>query len=107
MGQDDSRRFPRIPSRNAVLVKETRDGDEAFVPTRTMSLGGCSFMSQEEIGSGEVLELLISVDQRVISAPARVVYSRLSDDSRYEVGVEFGDLAAEDREVLGGLLEVD
>ena len=106
MGQDESRRFPRIPSRNAVLVKETSDGGEAFVPTRTMSLGGCSFLSQDEIQVGEVLELLISVDHRVISAQARVVYSRLTDDSRHEVGVEFGKMANQDREVLGGLLEV-
>ncbi len=105
MPNDESRRFPRVPSRNAVLVKETSDGDEAFVPTRTLSLGGCSFLSREPIDAGEILELLISVEQRVVQARARVVYSRQAEDQRYEVGVEFGELDPGDREILNGLLE--
>ncbi len=105
MSKDESRRFPRIPSQNAVLVKETSEGGgEAFVPTRTMSLGGCSFLSRDAFEPKTILDLLISVDQRVITAQATVVYSRLNEESRYEVGVEFLEVNPEDREILGGLL---
>jgi c-di-GMP-binding flagellar brake protein YcgR len=105
MSKDESRRFPRMPSQNAVLVKETSEGGgEAFVPTRTLSYGGCSFLSQVALEPKSILELLISVDHRVITARATVVYSRLGEDSRYEVGVEFLEVNPKDREVLAGLL---
>ena len=106
MSQDESRRFPRIPSQNSVLVQGVSEGSgEAFVPTRTISLGGCSFLNRTELAEGQILQLLISVDQRVVKAKAQVVYSRPSVDDRWEVGVQFGELDPGDREIIGGLLE--
>jgi len=99
------RRYPRIPSLNTVLVKNAGDADlEAFARTRTLGLGGCSFMSPERIGVGEFLEILISVERKVARATGRVIYENPLDDGRCEVGVEFIEITDSDRDVIRDLL---
>ena len=99
------RRFPRIPSENAVLVKKTGpEESEGFAKTQVVGGGGCMFLSDESIGVGSRVELLISVHGRVIRARARVVYEIPRDDGQREVGVEFTDIGADDRGVIEGLL---
>ena len=100
------RRFPRIATHHAVLVKRMGDeGVEEFARTNTMGTGGCGFLSSEKLGEGELLDLLISLRQEVISAKARVVYELEQPDGRWEVGVEFLQLNAADGEKIKGLLE--
>ena len=84
------RRFPRIASHHAVLAKKSgNDGLEEFGRTTTIAVGGCSFVADEAFGIGSPIEMLITVDGRVISARARVVYELDSDGGRKEIGVEF------------------
>jgi len=97
------RRYPRIASENAVLVKRLGDGAlEEFARTRTMGLGGCCFLSHESLGIGSLVEILISVRLKVVKARARVVYEKPMGGST-EVGVEFVQLPPEDRLVIEGL----
>jgi len=100
------RRFPRIAAEHAVMV--TKAGAEAleeFAKTRDLALGGCMFLSDEPLGAGSVIELLISVSGRVVPTTARVVYENASD-RRFEVGVEFLRLDPADREFLQSSLEL-
>lgn len=100
------RRYPRIASNHSVLVRKTAgEGLEAFAHTTTIAVGGCSFISDERFGEGSPLELLIAVDHRVISAPARVVYERATVDGRNEIGVEFGNVSEEDAEAIQRIFE--
>lgn len=100
------RKYPRIASHHSVLVRKAAgEALEAFARTRTMALGGCSFISPEAFGEGAPLELLIAIDHRVISVKARVVYERATDDGRSEIGVEFGPLAEEDAEAIHRVFE--
>jgi len=95
------RRYPRIPSLNTVLVRSSGDADlEEFARTRTLGLGGCSFLSPAKIGLGEFLEILISVERQVARATARVVYENEAEQGRCEVGVEFIEISDEDRELI-------
>jgi hypothetical protein len=72
---------------------------EEFARTRDLGLGGCMFLSDEPLGPGSVIEVLISLAGRVVPTTARVVYERASD-RRFEVGVEFLRLDPADREFL-------
>src|SRR5256885_1663092 len=86
------RRFPRIASHHAVLAKSLGgDGDEEFGHTKTIAVGGCSFVAGESIGVGSPLELLITVDGHMVSARARVAYEH-EEEGRIEIGVEFASL---------------
>jgi hypothetical protein len=95
------RRFPRIPSVNALLVKK-RDSaaGEDFARTRVVGLGGCMFVAEEPVGVGAHLDLLISIRGRVAKTVGRVVYEVSKGWRRIEVGVEFLAIAPHDREVI-------
>ena len=98
------RRFPRVPSENAVMVtKLSEDRLEGFTKTRVMGLGGCLLVSDERLGVGSLLEILISVRGRVAKSVGRVVYEIPKADKEVEVGVEFVDIDEPDREVIEGL----
>lgn len=98
------RRFPRVPSENAVMVtKLSSDHVEGFTKTRVVGLGGCLLVSDEPLGVGSLLEVLISVRGRVAKSVGRVVYEQPATAGELEVGVEFVDIEDEDREVIRGL----
>jgi hypothetical protein len=101
----EQRRFPRIPSENALLVKKLGDEEsESLAKTRVMGGGGCMFTHEASLGVGSTVELLISLPQRVLKARARVVYELPTKPSGVEVGVEFLGVDAEDRHALDALL---
>lgn len=101
----EQRRFPRIPSENALLVKKIGDeASEALAKTRVLGGGGCMFTHEASLGVGSIVELLISLRSRVLKARARVVYENAAKPSGVEVGVEFLDVSAEDRLALDALL---
>lgn len=100
------RRYPRISSQHAVLVKRLGEEElEGFGRTKTMAVGGCSFVSDESYGEGSALELLIAVEHRVVSSRGRVVYENPLEDGRFEVGVEFLQLDDSDLEVIQKIFE--
>jgi len=87
------RRFPRIASHHAVLAKSSgKDGLEEFGQTKSIALGGCSFIADEPFGVGSSIELLITVDGHVVRGRGRVVYEHDVDGGRKEIGVEFAGL---------------
>jgi len=97
--EEDGRQFPRVPSRHAVLVKKLGDESlEGFASTKSVGLGGCSFLTEEPPGVGAVLDILISIEHTVARAKARVVYENALDGGRYEVGVAFVELSDDDRD---------
>jgi hypothetical protein len=99
------RRYPRIPSKNHVFVKKVQD-ETAGSLSRTMELGlgGCMFVSDETWEPGTALSMLISVQERVIEATARVVYGR-PDGQKFDIGVEFLELDSAERVILEKLFE--
>jgi hypothetical protein len=99
------RRFPRVPTENALLVKKMgEEGSELLAKTRTVSCGGCMFVYHESVGVGTAVELLISLPARVIKAQGRVVWETVTAPGHVEVGVEFLHIAPEDRRALEAAL---
>jgi hypothetical protein len=95
------RRYPRIPSQNSVLVKRLGDDSlEGFTRTRMVGLGGCMFVSDQSMGVGSFLDLLISVKGSVAKALSKVVYERQFSGNEFEVGVEFVLISDVDRRLL-------
>lgn len=87
------RRFPRLASHLSLLVRNIEEGGiEELAHTKSIALGGCSFVSDEQVAKGARLEILIAVEHEVIRAEARAVYMRPLDDGRREIGVEFTEL---------------
>lgn len=104
--ENGQRRFPRVASRNSVLVQKLGERDvEEFARTKTLGLGGCSFFSAEKFGIDAILNLLISVEHTVIQSKARVAYEMPTEDGRFEIGVEFVEMRPEDRQVINRILE--
>ena len=103
---EQTRRFPRVPSANTVLVAQV-DGEvvDRFARTSSVGLGGCGFQYPEPLISGTIVELMIAVRPEAIKTLARVVYQiPASDGDGFEVGVEFLTLAPEHRRSLEKLL---
>jgi hypothetical protein len=100
-----TRRFPRVPSRQPVLVKLRRAADPGEVNHLvTVSLGGCMFLFDRPLRPNAPLELAILVGRRIAHARARVVYQSRRRDGLYETGAEFVETTPHDREVLGLLI---
>lgn len=94
------RRFPRIAAEHTVLVTKTgAETHEELSRTRDLGLGGCMFLSDEPLGEGSVIEVLISIGQRVVPTTARVVYEH-PGERRFEIGVEFLRLDPADQQFL-------
>ncbi|PLX41594.1 MAG: hypothetical protein C0609_10970 [Deltaproteobacteria bacterium] len=95
------RRYPRVPSKNTILVKKLSPPEmEGFTKTRVVGLGGCSFVADEAFGPGSYCDVLISVKKHVIKALCKVVYEILEDDGKIEVGSEFIQISDTDRQLL-------
>ncbi|MBZ5587135.1 MAG: PilZ domain-containing protein [Acidobacteriia bacterium] len=103
--QPERRRFPRFPSDHALLLKKVGD-DGLAAPARTLELsaGGCKLVHDTSIGVGSNVELVISAGDRSIRALGRVIYELPLRSARFQVGVEFLRVAAEDHEALAALL---
>ena len=98
MGEEPAkkRRFPRVATEHVALVRSTGgEESEGFAKTRSLGLGGCSFVTDEAFGMERVVDLLVSVGGRPIAMKARVVYS-IPSESRWETGVEFLEIDAAD-----------
>jgi c-di-GMP-binding flagellar brake protein YcgR len=101
------RRFPRIAAEHTVLVtKAGAEAHEEFSKTRDLGLGGCMFLSDEPLGPGSVIEVLISLGRRVVATTARVVYEHTSE-RRFEIGVEFLRLDPADHQFLQSFFGAD
>ena len=95
------RKFPRIPAENAVLVRKVGEAPiEGFATMKTVGLGGCMFVQEAPLGSGSVVEILISIKSWVVKATGKVVYEIPKEDTTIEVGVEFIDISPADKAVL-------
>lgn len=99
------RRFPRIPSRNSVLVTQLDGFAEGFAKTEVVGLGGLCFVSDESLGVDSILELFIAVNSSVAKAVCRVAYERRADGGKVEIGVEFLKIGEPDLALLGTLLD--
>lgn len=102
---DDRRRFPRIPSVSTLLVKRVGDEpSEALGKTHSLGGGGCMFVHDTPFGLGSNVELTLSVHGQVLKAVGQVVWEQQKGPGWVEVGVEFRQVAPEDRPALERLL---
>ena len=100
------RRFPRIPSKHVVLIQRLEeDAEEHLARTGGVGLGGCSVISNEPIGAGSFVRVLLSVAGDVVETEARVVYENTLDDGRIQIGVEFMRLSEDDTQRLEALFK--
>jgi hypothetical protein len=103
--QRNNRRFPRVPSEHAVLLRLLGGQPfEEFARTKVISPGGCMLVSRESLGYSTLMELLIAVKRRVIKTDARVAWEVRKDDSDYQVGIEFLRISPADRAFLESLV---
>jgi hypothetical protein len=99
------RHFPRIPAQTSVLLRKLGGPVKgALTTTRVVGLGGCSFIHHESEGVGSTLFLSILMGHDLAEAKARVVYENRISEGQYEIGVEFLEIQASDREKLERLV---
>ena len=103
--QRQSRRFPRIQARHAVMVRLLGPTSfEEFARTRVIGPGGCMFVSEESLGYGSLMELSIALRGRVVKTDSRVVYEIRRSETEHQVGVEFLRISSADRAYLEKLV---
>jgi len=99
------RRFPRIHSKNSVVLRKLGAHPRGeLTVTKVVGLGGCSFVHPSPQGVGETLFLSILVGQELGEAKVRVAYERPHGDGTYEIGVEFLEISERDRALLAHLV---
>lgn len=103
--QAEHRRYPRFPAKHTALLRTIDADAEGFGRTNAVSVGGCGVLTREEIPSGVAVELLMTIDRRVVQVVGRTVYTRPVEDGLTEVGVEFLDVAEEDVDLLRATLD--
>jgi hypothetical protein len=103
---ESTRRFPRVPSENVVLLQRLERGsEEELAKTGVIGLGGCMVVSRSALGSGSLVALAISVAGHVIKTEARVVWEHKQGPREYHAGLEFLRLFPGDRLLLNKLLD--
>ncbi len=79
---------------------------EELTKTREVGLGGCMFVTGEPLEPDVPVELMISVERRVVRCRGRVVYAIEQDPETWQVGVEFLEIPEGDRSALASLFEL-
>ena len=102
--QRDDRRFSRFPAEHTALVRTVDAGVEGFARTNAVSVGGCGIVTRELIAAGLAVEVVLTIEGRIVQVFGRTVYSRPVEDGLTEVGVEFLDVSPEDLELLEEVL---
>ncbi len=101
------RRFPRIPSGYEIGVRSAKEKNKGIPSVSTVhdvGLGGCRFVSKEQLGVGSLLSLTILPKRSIVEAEARVVYELPMKEGTFEVGVEFLEISQRDKATLEKIL---
>ena len=98
------RRFRRVPTEHTALVTTIAAEVEGFARTNSVSIGGCGILTREPIGAGVAVEILLTIEGRIVQVFGRTVYERPLGDGQIEIGVEFLDVIAEDAALLESIL---
>lgn len=111
MNYRQKRRYPRVPVDRPSLVRVLDPEPfqrpfEDFTRTRVLGPGGCMFLSSEPVGFGSLMEMLITLGERVVRADSRVVYE-IERGSEHEVGVEFLRMSPGDRAYLESVVAAE
>jgi hypothetical protein len=102
------RRFPRIAETHTVMVRRADSGlIEGFANTKDISTGGCEFSSYSKIEIGVSLDLMLSLDNRIIKVCARVLRQTPRKLGGHCIGVEFTIIEDQAREMLASLIALE
>lgn len=100
------RKYPRMSATFVVAARRRGPDGSASAPllgrTRSVGLGGFLFECGEPLEPGVMLDVELVIGERTIAAAARVVYREPGRDEPWGVGVQFVDLAEDDRDFLLG-----
>ena len=100
------RKFPRIPTKNAVLVHLLGEElDEELAKTRNISVGGCMFNSPKTFRVGSAIQLLVKIGEDVVEAVARVVYTQPHVEGGFDIGAEFVFINQSHKDKIFNLLQ--
>lgn len=100
----ESRRFPRAPAEHEVRIRIRSDPrSDQISMTRFISPGGCMLVSESPLGLGSLLELMISIEERLLLTDARVAWEK-PGQGEHRVGVEFLRIHPRDRDLLARLV---
>ena len=107
MGQQypqGTRRYDRAPAEHQVRIRVRSDRQPDRVSrTRIISPGGCMLVSEDPLGPGSLLELIISLDDHLLLTEARVAWEK-PGPGEHQVGIEFLRIHPKDRELLTRLV---
>ncbi len=100
-----ARRFPRVPSKNSIVVRKLGAGAEGgLTTTEVVGLGGCSFVHAEPQEAGKTLYVSILIGVELAEARVRVVYCKPREEGGFEIGVEFVEIPERDLALIRGLV---
>ena len=102
--KENSRHYPRIKDLNLVQIsrfdEEGFRADLATGRTLDISSGGIRLELYHHLPLRTVVALTLALDDDLIDVRGRVVYLEEIDEERCAMGIQFIDMAAEDRQRL-------
>ncbi|PLX43564.1 MAG: hypothetical protein C0609_07935 [Deltaproteobacteria bacterium] len=98
---------PRLQESHAMLVHRCNDGVERLAKSGNLSFSGCAFSSDLPLGKGESIEILLSIDGRVVEVRGEIVRKRTLGEVAYEMGVRFTRVPMRAQRMLGSLMEIE
>jgi Tfp pilus assembly protein PilZ len=106
----ERRRQPRLNFTEPIQFRDLLKASALFYGSlaRDLSAGGLRIRSYTPMAKGDRLLLLLEIPdfQRVVRAIAQVVWqSQRPFDSGYETGLQFIEVAPEDRDSIAGFVE--
>lgn len=101
----ERRRFLRLGGAYAVRVMEVDRGPALDATTTDISAGGFSFTTSSPPAISTLVSGSIQIDDHAVPFTGRAVYVEEKESEAYEVGVQFLDIAEEDRRKILSALE--
>ncbi len=100
------RRFQRIKTNTKVRISAPiMGGVPEDAEIMELGLGGCLVSTSERIGVGRMLVFYMEIDNKEVSAVAKILYEYSSDEGRINSGAEFLDVNDVDMAHLSGYIK--
>ena len=100
MPTSESRRKPRIGSHNLVSYMCMDEDNQAIKQgigrTLNISEGGILLETHSPIETGRIVSLTIGMEDDLMDFRGKIAHSKERDDGRFETGIEFSTMNAEE-----------
>jgi hypothetical protein len=94
--------YPAIYTR---FDSQGRPYDQKISQSMNVSQGGVRLQSSFLVGSGEVLDITMALEENLVTFQGEVIYVKPSEDESFELGISIKDMENQDKNTLTRFIE--